>query len=522
MAPFKTMTRIVPMKNRSRLLFVLACLLGGCAARTSSSGTDSDTQFWDTCSQDSECGELSCLCGRCTVACSAADVCGDFAAAACDAEARFCANAGAVCVSGTFNDEETEQSPTSSGAADSGATDPSSSEEGTADDVSGAGDDSDAVVADGGNTPVTSAPVESTPTPSSDVDAAGPANEGSADSSTADAPTAEAGTPEVWPMLPLDEGQTIAEGFIYELALAVTANDGALVFSRSTDDATIGVFLQPLALDGTADGDAIELGVGEGPSVATDGERYVACWHGASTVSCSAIDLSTGDVEPVLDVAGMGAAVSYGFDRWVVAYGTGQEVNHPLVLQPFSATFEAEPSVTMGEVLDSERPSLIATAEGFLLIDTDLSNDYSLRGTPLDAALQPVGEPVLWGVRYWMRPPAVFIDETQIVLSAPEAYGAQIVSEGGQVKATLSGGGKEGLSATLIDAEGPVVCWVNSDIALQRERVTALDLTAELDFGVTTPRNSIVSARLGERQVVFATAIVGGAEGNPIKRIVLD
>ncbi len=57
------------MKRVTRLWVVGPWLLASsCGARAE--GTDSSTQFWQTCTEDADCGSLQCLCGRCTVDCS--------------------------------------------------------------------------------------------------------------------------------------------------------------------------------------------------------------------------------------------------------------------------------------------------------------------------------------------------------------------------------------------------------------------------------------------------------------------
>lgn len=71
--------------------------LPGCAQSTG--GTDSNTHWLRQCVADSECGELSCLCGACTRSCEVDSACGTLSeAATCEAPDAACEGASRVCV----------------------------------------------------------------------------------------------------------------------------------------------------------------------------------------------------------------------------------------------------------------------------------------------------------------------------------------------------------------------------------------------------------------------------------------
>lgn len=81
-------------------LAMMVCALG-CSA-SGDPGTDSTTHFWMSCESDSQCGNGTCICGRCTRECDANSECSVDEARcvrlaevlACEENVRVCAPAG--------------------------------------------------------------------------------------------------------------------------------------------------------------------------------------------------------------------------------------------------------------------------------------------------------------------------------------------------------------------------------------------------------------------------------------------
>jgi hypothetical protein len=516
------------MKNLGQLLFVFSCLLCGCAASTADSGTDSSTQFWDTCTSDNECGELNCLCGRCTAPCDSAALCSELTqTATCDSAARFCADEGALCVaqtwSGNADADDTESSAPGGTTKDPEAGSATPLDADGAAGQSAVGSDADSSDLSANETSTSDGDSNETSTSDGDSSETSTTSDDGGTSTEPPAPdptSTDAGRPSAFPPLPIDTGTTLFDGRVYQLSAAATTREGALLLSAYMEgDENTHILLQALTLGGEPDGDAIELGVEPGVedmpvSLATDGERYVACWQSASNVQCAAIDLGAATIDLVLDVNGSGGVVAYGFDKWVVAYGVEQGASTAVVLQPLSATFELQPSKTFGELQTGTPPVLERTSDGFILFDNDVANAYNYRSTRFDASLTPVGEPISWATSYWLKQPGVFTAGPQVVLAGPKPYAAQVMSASttqDMVSVDVPGGGKNGMSVAFIDASGePVACWQNIDRELERVPVSILADVVEPGLGDAYP-TLIVITRLGERDVAIVTTTSPGA-----------
>jgi hypothetical protein len=78
-----------------------ALVAASCGGTSANSGTDSNTHWLDQCTQDSECGKLSCRCGVCTRECAAASECTDLGSSATCGALAACPTAGTSCVRGS-------------------------------------------------------------------------------------------------------------------------------------------------------------------------------------------------------------------------------------------------------------------------------------------------------------------------------------------------------------------------------------------------------------------------------------
>jgi hypothetical protein len=332
--------------------------------------------------------------------------------------------------------------------------------------------------------------------------------------------------PETWPELSLNQGLTLATGSIYEIAVAsaTTAGDALLLFTKQETDTGTAVYMQPFTWDGIAAEDPGRLSAGKDLSLASDGENYLACWDSDGNVGCASINIGDGVTEAVLDVPGRAPAVAYAMGSWYVAYAPDPNADS-LVLQRISTTFELAETTALGNLGLDALPALTSTKEGLLLVDTDPASDYDFRSTAFAQMLSPAGDSVAWGIGPWMARPSVFVDEAQVVLSTPLAYGAQVMTHSATADsvARLSGGGKNGLSVAFVDdGAGPIVCWVNGVPAVQRQRVSALDPTAQIDVSAYSQPVAIAPLQLGGRLAVVATTSSPGAGGQQVKFVALD
>lgn len=90
------------LMNLTKTLVMLASVIAGasCGSRLEERGTDSSTHFWDTCSDDAECGPgAECVCGRCTSLCEWDSDCREKGTACVGASERLdCSSRALICV----------------------------------------------------------------------------------------------------------------------------------------------------------------------------------------------------------------------------------------------------------------------------------------------------------------------------------------------------------------------------------------------------------------------------------------
>lgn len=89
------------------LIAITLGLGAACGKLASQGGTDSSTHWLQSCEQDADCGELSCVCGACTLPCEDVAVCPDGERTACAALTKSSCTEGApVCVATCNADQD--------------------------------------------------------------------------------------------------------------------------------------------------------------------------------------------------------------------------------------------------------------------------------------------------------------------------------------------------------------------------------------------------------------------------------
>ncbi|RYE89585.1 MAG: hypothetical protein EOO75_11560 [Myxococcales bacterium] len=198
-------------------------------------------------------------------------------------------------------------------------------------------------------------------------------------------------------------------------------------------------------------------------SLASDGQRYVACWDTAGSppttppgfrAVCVAVPVGGGAVTPLLSESGSGPTVAAGSQGMAVAYRPASGAIIVRYLDPDSGVAPRELPVTEPEMVfqDAPRALLAATAGGFAVVTPAASHFHRL-----DHGLEVIAGPVDldpsidfdWGGR-----PVIAALGDVVAVSVRLAYGNHlyVVDEHDQVKPTIrySGGGKLGTDIALV------------------------------------------------------------------------
>jgi hypothetical protein len=191
------------------------------------------------------------------------------------------------------------------------------------------------------------------------------------------------------------------------------------------------VMLQALDSAGARRGAAIELAAVTSPSpparltLATDGNRTIACWAFEGEVACAAPQRGV-----VLRVPGAAPALAHRKGVWALAYG---DLSGNLMMlrldQEGGAIGPAQILVTGS---DRATPLLAATKSGFVLV-----GGQSMSVRRLDGALQPIGPPLDLGLPFWFFG-SVAATDTRIAVNLAIPYASRLfVIEGDKVLHTF-------------------------------------------------------------------------------------
>jgi hypothetical protein len=197
-------------------------------------------------------------------------------------------------------------------------------------------------------------------------------------------------------------------------------------------------------------------------TLASDGQRYAACWTSNLEVHCSLIDELGQAQRDVIAFSGENPTIVASPSGWVVAYAASDT---RLVLQALSPTLEpsGDPvELSLSPQFRDLAPLFTPTPSGFALVGagTDDGHDVLLR---LGPDLLPSAAAISLGADFWFSGHLVASDSRAAVsLSAP--YGAYLLlMDAAEISATLlaSGGEKAGMDQALLLTEGGIgAAWL--------------------------------------------------------------
>lgn len=241
------------------------------------------------------------------------------------------------------------------------------------------------------------------------------------------------------------------------MAAASAGDEGAVVYTESDEEGgSSHIVLQRLDAKGAVSGPPVELDtVGTTAlTLATDGDRYLACWQRESAIACAGVPVGQGPAFPALTVDGASPSLAYGAGTFALAYGVPEHVAVVRVASDGSAVGIRALFAT-GE--GTQPSAFIAAAEsGFVLVDGDDDPNGNAHAHRLDSALAPIDAPIDLGMDLWFHGAAVAAYGTNVAIGLAEPYGGQIfIVDGGTVTRVheLSGGSKLGMNIALLANE---------------------------------------------------------------------
>lgn len=254
-----------------------------------------------------------------------------------------------------------------------------------------------------------------------------------------------------------------AEGRRFGSLAATSAGDkGAIVYTESEPANGDGVvqsrvLLQRLDGTGAERGSPVELDdvkktaySGLKIAVATDGNRYLACWEREIMIACARVPVGEGPASPALSVNGVGPALAYGSGTFALAYGLPDHVGVMRVASDGSAV--GAPAVFAASEGAYPRTSLAATKSGFALLEAEEEWEGNVRLHRLDIDFAAIDPPIDLGQRFWGRA-TLDAHGTNVAIGLAEPYGGQVfMLEGSTVTQihAFSAGGKLGMNTALL------------------------------------------------------------------------
>ena len=266
---------------------------------------------------------------------------------------------------------------------------------------------------------------------------------------------------------------TPAPGRTFGRLAAASAGDQAAIAYTESDEADGGgvvrsrVLLQRLDAMGAADGPPVELATVEsndsGPpalTLATDGDRYLACWQRESSIACAGAPVGEGPAFPALSVDGAWPSLAYGSGTLALAYGAPGYVAVVRVASDGSAA-GSPASFATGEGT-FPRAFLGATESGFALADADDAwnspRRANVRVRRLASTFAPLAPPIDLGMQIWFRA-SLAAHGANVAIGLSRGYGGRVFTlEGAEVthNYAFDGGGKLGLNVALLANEASI------------------------------------------------------------------
>ena len=189
-------------------------------------------------------------------------------------------------------------------------------------------------------------------------------------------------------------------------------------------------------------------------TLASDGDRYLACWDDASAghISCALALVAEGPSLPALSVAGLWPSLVYSAGAWTLAYGVPGNVAVARVADDGSAL--GAPVLFGVDQTSPPRAVITAAPGGFALLSAPaFDSGQDVRLHLLDSAFASTGAPIDLGMKLWIRDAAaVAVNGAKIAVSVSEPYGSRLFRiEGGVILGNqfIDGGGKVGSVVAL-------------------------------------------------------------------------
>ena len=321
--------------------------------------------------------------------------------------------------------------------------------------------------------------------PAADVPAAGSTDRGTAGANSNSSAAGSAGaqfggstaTPVTWKVLAETQDSNV---YVTVPSSASRGKDAAVAYVESTTlsstETQTRVVMQRFDAHGERLGSPIELANDadqrSNVSLASDGERYGACWNTATEIHCSLID-GEGRAQPdTLSITGQYATIVAGASGWAVAYmGSDKRVR----LQPLSATLELDGTYIGPQIfaLPSSRadgPLFAATPSGYALVGSN-DEDGNVSLLRLSPDLQSVVDSSPLGRSLWLSGQVIATD-TRAAVSLAAPYGSFLLlldAKNVTAELPISGGGKAGMDSALLLTDGGIgAAWLDRGAGVRR------------------------------------------------------
>lgn len=344
-------------------------------------------------------------------------------------------------------------------------------------------------------------------------------------------------TPVNWKVLAETEDSNLAAG---TPSAASRGEDAAVAYLERADlsaSAQARILMQRFDANGDLVGSPIvletDVDARSNVTLASDGQRYAACWHTATAIHCCSVD-DVGEVQPsTLAIAGQYATLVARASGWALAYRGSDQHARVQALTPKLELSGREVALELFAEFSSREvgPLFASTPTGYVVVGSSEENgDAKL--LRLDSDMKTVLSVSPLARNLWFTGQLIASDSRVAVsLSAPYGSYLQLLQQD-QLTAELpiSGGGKTGMDSALLLTEGGVAAaWLdpNGDV---RRRFFADGHDAEIGLENRESSASLIGShdegsesyqqllKVGGRTLLVARAYrYGILKGSPIR-----